>query len=107
MTSLRSAAAGRVGTRRRTRSPPAVGWAILQMGHGHDAPVDNDGAHVPRTILRVAHMPTPPAAFRQAQAPPKPRTTGAFGDPPLPGSVRFDRIACSLSTETDVRDDPK
>ena len=78
MTSLRSGRPG-VSLLRHPRAPPIRWLGILRVGHGHDAPVDNDGAHAPWTTLQVAHvahrrldnpcgvahMPTPPAAAKR------------------------------------------
>lgn len=82
MTSLRSAPS-RIRRRRPARSPLTHWLAILRVGHGHDAPVDNAGAHAPWTTLRVAHvahrrlgnpvgvvhMPTPPSAVKRKRFP--------------------------------------
>lgn len=121
MTSLRSAINPSASAPRHARSPPADGWDILRVGHGHAAPVDNDGAHAPWTTLRVAHvahrrldnpygvahMPTPPAVIgASASRNPEPSAPPA---PPLshPDSVPFDRNARSVSTVIGVPDDPK
>ena len=97
MTSLRSAPS-RIRRRRPARSPPTHWLAILRVGHGHDAPVDNAGAHAPWTTLRVAHvahrrldnpcgvahMPTPRRRLSASAFPgPGSRAIGAFGAAPL------------------------